>query len=103
MGTLESMFTGIFQFHWQYLIMYAIGGILIYLAIAKDYEPMLLLPIGFGAILANLPLNAVWGGADGAWRFTDSLQRRNSDGAVPGSYFYRDRRDDRLQAALLDT
>ncbi|NLV85382.1 MAG: sodium ion-translocating decarboxylase subunit beta, partial [Spirochaetales bacterium] len=37
------------------LIMFAIAGLLIYLAIAKDYEPALLLPIGFGAILANLP------------------------------------------------
>jgi carboxybiotin decarboxylase len=37
------------------LIMLAISGILIYLAVAKDYEPSLLLPIGFGAILANLP------------------------------------------------
>jgi sodium ion-translocating decarboxylase beta subunit len=37
------------------LIMFVIAGILIYLAIAKEYEPALLLPIGFGAILANLP------------------------------------------------
>jgi len=41
---------------WQNLVMIAVGGVLIYLAIAKDYEPSLLLPIGFGAILANLPL-----------------------------------------------
>lgn len=60
METLQSLFTGVFEFHWQFLIMYLIGGALIYLAIAKDYEPMLLLPIGFGAILANLPLNTVW-------------------------------------------
>lgn len=40
--------------------MYAIGGVLIYLAIVKDYEPMLLLPIGFGAIIVNLPLSSVW-------------------------------------------
>ncbi len=37
------------------LVMFLIAGILIYLAIKKDYEPALLLPIGFGAILANLP------------------------------------------------
>lgn len=37
------------------IIMFIIAGTLIYLAIAKDYEPALLLPIGFGAILANLP------------------------------------------------
>ncbi|MBR0599140.1 sodium ion-translocating decarboxylase subunit beta [Clostridiales bacterium BAD-6] len=41
--------------------MFAIGGLLIYLAIAKEYEPMLLLPIGFGAILANIPLSSAIG------------------------------------------
>ena len=40
---------------WQNLVMFAIGGLLIYLAIRKGYEPLLLIPIGFGAILANLP------------------------------------------------
>jgi oxaloacetate decarboxylase beta subunit len=38
------------------LVMFVVAGILIYLAIAKNYEPLLLIPIGFGAILANLPL-----------------------------------------------
>ncbi len=38
------------------IVMYIIGGLLIYLAIKKDYEPMLLLPIGFGAILTNIPV-----------------------------------------------
>jgi len=41
------------------LIMFAIGGILIYLAIKKDYEPALLLPIGFGAILTNIPFTSI--------------------------------------------
>ncbi len=44
---------------WQRMVMILIGGILIYLAIVKDYEPALLLPIGFGAILTNLPLTGV--------------------------------------------
>jgi sodium ion-translocating decarboxylase beta subunit len=57
---LRELLSGVFNFHWEYLIMYAIGGILIYLAIAKDYEPALLLPIGFGAILVNLPLEILW-------------------------------------------
>ena len=39
------------------LLMIAVGGALIYLAVAREYEPMLLLPIGAGAILANLPLS----------------------------------------------
>jgi oxaloacetate decarboxylase beta subunit len=40
---------------WQNLVMFAVGGVLIFLAIRKGYEPLLLIPIGFGAILANLP------------------------------------------------
>ena len=59
-----SAFEGIVEFHWEFLIMYAIGGVLIFLAISKNYEPMLLLPIGFGAILVNLPLSMIWGTAD---------------------------------------
>ena len=42
---------------WQMVVMWAIGGLLIYLAIKKDMEPTLLLPLGFGAILVNLPLS----------------------------------------------
>jgi len=48
---------------WQNFVMYAVGGILIYLAIRKNYEPLLLIPIGFGAILANLP-NALMSASD---------------------------------------
>lgn len=40
---------------WKYLIMYAIVGILLYLAIVKKFEPLLLMPIAFGMLLANLP------------------------------------------------
>ena len=47
--------------HWNMLIMWLIGGLLIWLAIKKDFEPALLLPMGFGAILANLPLPGVLG------------------------------------------
>ncbi len=43
---------------WQDLVMITIGLILIYLAIAKNYEPTLLLPMGFGAILVNIPLSS---------------------------------------------
>ena len=44
---------------WQMVVMWAIGALLIYLAIKKDMEPTLLLPMGFGAILINLPLPSV--------------------------------------------
>jgi sodium ion-translocating decarboxylase beta subunit len=49
------------SFGWQNLVMIAVGLVLIILAITKEYEPMLLLPIGFGCILVNLPLAAVLG------------------------------------------
>ena len=41
---------------WQHLIMLVIGGVLIYLGIAKKWEPLLLVPIGFGIVLVNIPL-----------------------------------------------
>ena len=44
---------------WKSLVMFAVGIILIWLAIKKEYEPSLLLPMGFGAILVNLPLSGV--------------------------------------------
>jgi oxaloacetate decarboxylase beta subunit len=62
---LASMFSGAMSITWQQVVMYLIGLVLIYLAIKKDYEPMLLLPIGFGAILVNLPYASVWESADG--------------------------------------
>ena len=46
---------------WKMVVMILAGGVMIYLAIAKEYEPMLLLPIGFGAILTNLPLTGIAG------------------------------------------
>jgi len=57
---MEALFQGLLSLNLQSFIMMAVGGILILLAVKKDYEPMLLLPIGFGAILVNLPFAAVW-------------------------------------------
>ncbi|MDD4379152.1 MAG: sodium ion-translocating decarboxylase subunit beta [Dysgonamonadaceae bacterium] len=55
---LEQLLPAIATMTWQDLVMIAIGLILIYLAIAKNYEPTLLLPIGFGAILVNIPFSS---------------------------------------------
>lgn len=55
---LEQLMPAIALMTWQDLVMIAIGLILIYLAIAKNYEPTLLLPIGFGAILVNIPFSS---------------------------------------------
>ncbi len=48
---------------WRYVVMWLIGGILIYLAIKKDMEPTLLLPLGFGTILVNIPFSGAVGDA----------------------------------------
>ena len=53
------LWQGLTSITWQQLVMYVIGGILIYLAIEKGFEPALLMPMGFGAILVNLPLSGV--------------------------------------------
>ncbi len=56
MEFIEFLYENIVEnFSWQMLVMWAIGGVLVFLAIKKDMEPTLLLPIGFGAILVNLP------------------------------------------------
>ncbi|HHV85369.1 MAG TPA: sodium ion-translocating decarboxylase subunit beta [Petrimonas sp.] len=54
----EQLMPAIAGMTWQDLVMIIIGLILIYLAIAKNYEPTLLLPMGFGAILVNIPLSS---------------------------------------------
>jgi oxaloacetate decarboxylase beta subunit len=47
--------SGFAGLQWQNLVMFVVGGVLVFLAIRKGFEPLLLIPIGFGAILANLP------------------------------------------------
>ena len=56
--TMEFLISGIVAVTWKQAIMYLIGLLLIWLAIKKQYEPALLLPMGFGAILVNLPFSS---------------------------------------------
>lgn len=58
---MDFILENITALSWQMVVMWLIGGILIYLAIKKDMEPTLLLPMGFGAILVNLPFSGVVG------------------------------------------
>ena len=58
---IQGLLGGFVNFQWQNAVMMIIGGLLIFLAIKKEYEPMLLLPIGFGAIMANIPLSSAIG------------------------------------------
>ena len=57
MQDLLSVFGNVAYLDWKQVVMWCIGALLIYLAIKKDMEPSLLLPMGFGAILVNLPLS----------------------------------------------
>ena len=52
---MEILYANLLSITWQQVVMWLIGGVLIYLAIKKEMEPTLLLPIGFGAILVNIP------------------------------------------------
>ena len=54
---MTELFSNVFNITWQQAVMWVIGAVLIYLAIVKDMEPSLLLPMGFGAILVNLPMS----------------------------------------------
>ena len=53
---LSGLGAGFVSLHWSNPIMIVIGCILLYLGIKKDFEPLLLVPIGFGCILVNIPL-----------------------------------------------
>ena len=56
---MDFLWNGLLSITWQQVVMYVVGLLLIYLAIEKNYEPALLLPMGFGAILVNLPASGV--------------------------------------------
>ena len=56
---MSFLLEGILAVTWQQLVMYVVGIVLIWLAVKKEYEPSLLLPLGFGAILVNLPYSGV--------------------------------------------
>jgi carboxybiotin decarboxylase len=55
-GGIHGLIAGFANLHWSNPIMIGVGCLLLYLGIKKDFEPLLLVPIGFGAILVNIPL-----------------------------------------------
>ena len=57
MGDLSILYANLLDFKWQNIVMIVIGLVLIYLAIKKEMEPTLLLPMGFGTILVNIPFS----------------------------------------------
>ena len=56
---MEFLLSGLMSITWKQMIMYVVGGLLIWLAVEKEFEPALLMPMGFGAILVNLPMSGV--------------------------------------------
>ncbi len=61
MGNFQELWlsTGLSNVLWGQLVMMAVGFLLIYLAVRKGFEPLLLLPIGFGAVLSNIPVAGI--------------------------------------------
>src|SRR4030066_1440970 len=55
-GGLNGLIDGFAHLHWSNPIMIVVGCVLLYLGIKKNFEPLLLVPIGFGCILVNIPL-----------------------------------------------
>jgi len=53
----STLFGNVINLTWQMVVMWIVGGVLIFLAIKREMEPTLLLPMGFGAILVNLPMS----------------------------------------------
>jgi len=62
-GTLQT--TGFPTLSWQHVVMWAIGLFFLYMALVKDFEPLLLLPIGFGIFLVNFPNTPLFGYTEG--------------------------------------
>ena len=59
---LPALFSAI---GWKYVVMWAVGCFFLYMAIVKDFEPLLLLPIGFGIFLVNFPNTPLFGFQEG--------------------------------------
>lgn len=59
--SLKELFldTGLFYLDWRMVVMWAVVAVLLYLAVYKEFEPLLLIPIAFGALIANLPTEGV--------------------------------------------
>ena len=79
----SSGFGGDVSLVWQNFVMFIIGGVLITLAVKKNFEPLLLIPIGFGAILANLP------GAEMSAKYQENSRRRREMFFEGTNYFFR--------------
>ena len=74
MDELGFLIEGIAAIEWYHVVMWIIGFLMIFLAIKFKMEPTLLLPMGFGAILVNIPFTGVLNGEDGSFGILDVLK-----------------------------
>ena len=75
MGELDFLIKGITSITWQQLVMFAVGAILIIIGIVKKLEPSLLIPMGLGAILVNIPASGALGEAGAIeWLFRVGIE-----------------------------
>ena len=89
---------------WRQLLMIAIACVLLYLGIGRGFEPLLLVPIAFGMLLANLPLTGLFNRAGGGrgypyrqrWLYVGHLSGRPVR-HLPVHYLYGDRGNDGLR------
>ena len=93
---LQGLFEGVMNLGPGHAMMLLIGCLLLYLGISKGYEPLLFVPIGFGAILVNIPLAGLMEN-DGFLRFLYNTGVITE--LFPALDFCRNRRDDGLPAA----
>ena len=93
--------TGVFNFQWNVIIMWGVASFFIYLAIAKKYEPLLLLPIGFGIFIVNFPLVPLMGQSAEGQRLSvaDILSLRTAMGGDSLCHLSGIGRHDRFRSA----
>ena len=102
-NAFASLFSNFGNLTWQMVVMWGIGALLIYLAIAKKMEPSLLLPMGFGAILINLPLSGAITQGDTVGPISALFEAGMSNELLPPVALHRHRCDDRLRPAARET
>ena len=96
LNTFAGLFSNFGNLTWQMVVMWGIGALLIYLAIAKKMEPSLLLPMGFGAILVNLPLSGAITQGETVGPISALFEAGMSNELFPAAALHRHRRHDRL-------
>ena len=91
-------YTGFYNATYQHFIMIAVGIFFIYLAVAKEFEPMLLIPIGFGMLVGNIPFNMEAGLQVGIYEQGSVLNilSRSDIGMVSATHLPRHWSHDRL-------